>query len=147
MILYGFSNACVVWISLKTLYSLVLVTFTQDRYLSSWIHPSTHPGSFSVDRMNNSKMLSRYKIHFVSSSSYNSCKATACLPIVREEIAQLLDFPASHTKINALVSIYMQIVYHIHYHRFGRLYKQGWPGYDYKYQLMHRSEYSTEIVA
>ena len=48
--------------------------------------------------MNNSRLFSRYKI---SSSSYNSCEGTACLPIVSEVTAKLLDFPA-----NALVSIY-----------------------------------------
>ena len=90
-ILYGVSNACIVWISLKMLCSPVLVTFA---HLPPWIHPSTHPGSFSMDRMNNSRLFSR---HEISSSSYKSCKGTACLPIVSEVTAKL-DFPASRTQ-------------------------------------------------
>ena len=33
MILYGISNACVVWISLKTLYSPVLAAFADSKLL------------------------------------------------------------------------------------------------------------------
>ena len=61
-ILYGISNAHIVWISLKTLCSPVLATLALDCYLPPQIYPSTHPCSFLMDRINNSRLLSRYKI-------------------------------------------------------------------------------------
>ena len=71
--------------------------------LPSTIDPSFHtPGSFSMDRINNSRLLSRYK---VSSFSYNSYKATGCLPIVSELLLSCKPHPM-HSFLSICKSCY-----------------------------------------
>ena len=95
---YAVSNECIMWI------------FSENAFFSSFgvIYllplPSTLPEEFSMNRTNNSGLLSRYKVYRFSDSS---CRTTTA---VSEVTAKLLDFSLNYT-VNSVSARHTYSIY------------------------------------